>query len=247
MSSTGPRTPIDPVTGHSIFSLMPASRLRMLWQDEPSVDLADSDALEGAFAETPGPAADAAPWAPADAEDGAGPGAVCPVCELVREPPPPTPAQGALEQGFPSVTALLMRVWGRRGAGRAFRTLLLDGGGLVRRWPAAVWDELVLLGAVHRLAHGDIAGGDAHGVDPAQFSVMEVRYRHALEPICDCWGDRDRFAVVYQMLVFDHRCERAGWPPEAWEELVLLQQVHDRVHGRPAVLHDSAAGPAARS
>ncbi|HCS88612.1 MAG TPA: hypothetical protein DIW77_00750 [Chromatiaceae bacterium] len=42
-----------------------------------------------------------------------------------------------------------------------------------------------------------------------------------------CCDDTEKFALVYQDLIFDNRCDRAGWPLAVWEELIWLQEICD--------------------
>jgi hypothetical protein len=139
-----------------------------------------------------------------------------------------------LEHAAPKAVALLTRVWGTAGGAKALRALVLDGDGLVRRWPRAVWPELVLLCQVHAAAYPAPPGTDAVSTVPdvSRLSLIETGYRHAVERLVAGWGSVEAFAVVCHDLLFDHRGDRTGWPAEVWEDLVLLQRIHDRVHGR---------------
>jgi len=145
-----------------------------------------------------------------------------------------------LERRFPRVAALLLRVWGRPEAARAFRALILDDNGNVRRWPAPVWDELVLLRSLHNRLHGAGQPPDPAWslVDPDRFSVLEVGYRHVVDRLLQSWGDREAFAAVFDDLIIDTRGDRSGWPAEVWSELVFLQRLHDCAYGRRTLLSD---------
>ena len=39
-------------------------------------------------------------------------------------------------------------------------------------------------------------------------------------------------ATVHHDLIFDSRGDRAGWPVEVWNDLVLLQEIHEQVYGK---------------
>lgn len=198
-------------TGHSIFSLIPSARVHRsprVQGGDLSVDV--PRVMPGADSESLDIHSEDL-WAVAD-------------------------GQSELELRFPAVLALLQRVWGTSEATRAFRALILDRNGRLRRWPAAAWQELSLLRNVHDAAyvHGvDLPAHPATGrPDPARFSVLEVSYRHVLERLVACWGNVNGFNAAFQGLVLDDRGDREGWPADAWRELVFLQQVHERAYGR---------------
>jgi hypothetical protein len=196
---------LDPETGHSIFSLMPSDRQRKFAGragDELVVQVDDPPRQR--------PAGDG----------GAVPAP--PAADIIAE-------VSALERGFPSVAALLLRVWRRPEINHAFRTLLLDKRGMVRQWPQEVWDELVLLRDVHHRQQCEAGDAGAGLVDPAAFSILEVGYGHVIERLIQCWGDPNEFRHVFEDLVIDSRGDREGWPPDLWRELLFLQEVHHRV------------------
>lgn len=154
---------------------------------------------------------------------------------------PAAAAPSVLETDFPSAIGLLMRVWGTAAGADAFKRLVLDQRGGVRRWSAEAWEELNLLRRVHeiRLAledrtrpkeFGDIRtpDGDARN----QRSVLETRYQQVLKRIVRCWGSPGPLAEIFDDLLIDRRGDRQGWPPDAWAELMLLQQVHLAAYGR---------------
>ena len=162
--------------------------------------------------------------------------------------PPPVPAQPApaavrsdaraapdwlaecdLEHLAPAAAKLLTRVWGTPAAVKALRALLLDGDGLVRRLAPALWSELALLCRLHRLAYPGCDAALLPQVD--SFALLETAYRHVLKRLLASWGNVEAFAVVHHDLVIDYRGGRNGWPAEVWDDLVLLQHVHDRVFG----------------
>ena len=137
-----------------------------------------------------------------------------------------------LEQAAPHAIALLCRVWGTPEVGRALRALMLNDRGHVRKWRAEVWAELILLRNLHQYLHPVPAPTAGALVDPGQFSVLEVNFPHVAVRLLKCWGNTEAFAVVHRNLVIDDRGNRAGWPEQVWDDLVLLQQVHDKVYGR---------------
>lgn len=137
-----------------------------------------------------------------------------------------------LEQAVPHAVALLCRVWGAPEVGRALRALMLNDCGHVRKWRAEVWAELILLRNIHQDLHSVPSQTAGELVDPEQFSVLEVLFPHVVQRLLRCWGNTEAFAVVHHDLVIDDRGGRAGWPEEVWDDLVLLQQVHDKAHGR---------------
>jgi hypothetical protein len=198
-----PRT-LDPDTGHSIFSLMPSDRQRKFAGragDELVVQM-DARRRQHAAEESGVSASHSA--------------------DIIAE-------VSALERSFPNVAALLLRVWSRPEIDQAFRTLLLDKRGMVRQWPQAVWDELVLLRDVHHRQQCDAGEAGAGLVDPARFSILEVGYGHVIERLIHCWGDPSEFRHVFEDLIIDSRGDREGWPPDLWRELLFLQELHHRV------------------
>lgn len=147
-----------------------------------------------------------------------------------------TESESELERQFPSTMTLLCRVWGKPDAIKAFRTLILDRDGRVRRWPREAWEEIILLRNVHDAAylHGRGLPADPQTglVNPDDYPVLEVRYRHVLDRITARWGKPGEFHEFFQRLILDDRGDRQGWPADAWAELVFLQQVHDRAFGK---------------
>ena len=65
-------------------------------------------------------------------------------------------------------------------------------------------------------------------------SVLELRYPDALRILVLAWGDPESFDLAFQDLTLGRRVEPGGWPGDAWDELGLLQDVHDTVYGLPA-------------
>jgi hypothetical protein len=65
-------------------------------------------------------------------------------------------------------------------------------------------------------------------------SVLESRHPDALKSLVLAWGDSELFDSTFQELTLGSRAEPGGWPREAWDELGLLQDVHDAAYGLPA-------------
>lgn len=148
-----------------------------------------------------------------------------------QSPVPDWLAESQLEHAAPSAVALLTRLWDSVAAGRVLHVLVFEDEGLVRRWPNWVWPELEMLCAVHAHRHAPVTqapSANALGSLP----LLEKGYRHVVEQLLRSWGNVEAFAVVCRDLFFDHRGGRTGWPADVWEDLVLLQQIHDRVYGR---------------
>lgn len=70
--------------------------------------------------------------------------------------------------------------------------------------------------------------------DGAGVCVLEARYPRAMDSLVAAWGDPDLFDVCFRELTIGDRAEPGGWPPDVWDELGLLQDVHDLAHGLPA-------------
>ncbi|WP_296804916.1 PilZ domain-containing protein [Thiocapsa sp.] len=69
--------------------------------------------------------------------------------------------------------------------------------------------------------------------DRSDISVLESRYPDALRSLVVAWGDPELFDLAFQDLTLGSRAEPGGWPADAWEELGLLQDVHDSAYGLP--------------
>jgi hypothetical protein len=63
---------------------------------------------------------------------------------------------------------------------------------------------------------------------------LESRFPDALRSLRFVWGDPEAFDLVFQDLTLGDRVEPGGWPKDAWDELGLLQDVHDCAYGLPA-------------
>lgn len=61
--------------------------------------------------------------------------------------------------------------------------------------------------------------------------VLETSYPEALNFITAGWGDVQAFEIMFRQLVLGDRSLPGGWPMDAWEELTLLQDVHDLAYG----------------
>lgn len=61
--------------------------------------------------------------------------------------------------------------------------------------------------------------------------ALEIGFPEALDYLMTAWGDVSTFEVVFRQLLFGDTGASGTWTPEAWEELQLLQDVHDQVFG----------------
>lgn len=148
-----------------------------------------------------------------------------------QTPVPEWLPESQLEHAAPSAVALLTRLWGTAAAAKALHVLVFDTGGMVRRWPTWVWPELEMLCGVQMQRFAPQTGAPSAPA-LARLPLLEKGYRHVVERVLRSWGNVEAFAVVCHDLFFDHRGGRAGWPADVWEDLVLLQQIHERIHGR---------------
>jgi hypothetical protein len=211
-------------TGHSIFTFLKRPLQRGRLRVEPVPDESEVPAVPDGTTEDP----QARPLPDRNRPAGAPHRAVNDSQEVPGWLP-----ESQLEHAAPNAVALLTRVWGTPAVAKALRALVFDGRGMARRWRPTVWAELALLCAVHRHLHTVSAGNAGAQVpDVASLPLIETGYRHVVERLIRSWGHVEAFALVCHDLFFDHRGGRAGWPAEVWEDLVLVQQVHDRVHGR---------------
>lgn len=69
---------------------------------------------------------------------------------------------------------------------------------------------------------------------PGDGSVLEGRYSDTLDRLTLVWGDPLAFDRIFKDLTIGSRAEPGGWPPDAWEELGFLQDVHDLAYGVPS-------------
>ena len=61
--------------------------------------------------------------------------------------------------------------------------------------------------------------------------ALEIGFPEALDYLMTAWGDVGTFEVVFRRLLFGDTGASVTWTPEAWEELQLLQDVHDQAFG----------------
>jgi hypothetical protein len=59
-------------------------------------------------------------------------------------------------------------------------------------------------------------------------TVLEARYPHILDAIQAMWGYKE-LNTYFRRLTLDDRGGRAGFPPEAWEEIHALQLLHQMI------------------
>lgn len=64
--------------------------------------------------------------------------------------------------------------------------------------------------------------------------VLEADFPEALNRLIVGWGDVEAFEVLFRDLVLGDQGQPDGWPADAWEELELLQNVHDLAYGMSA-------------
>lgn len=62
-------------------------------------------------------------------------------------------------------------------------------------------------------------------------SSLETDFPEALNYLLLGWGDVEAFEMMFRELTMGDRFQLGGWPPDAWEELMLLQDIHDCVFG----------------
>jgi len=56
-------------------------------------------------------------------------------------------------------------------------------------------------------------------------SVLETRFPRILQAIQALWGYPE-MNLYFSKLMMDERGDRDGFPPEAWEEIHLLMELH---------------------
>ena len=76
-------------------------------------------------------------------------------------------------------------------------------------------------------------------------SALEADFPEALNYLMLGWGDPQAFEMLFRELTMGERFNFGGWPAAAWEELTLLQEVHDRAYGLPQA-RGTFNGPAGR-
>lgn len=62
-------------------------------------------------------------------------------------------------------------------------------------------------------------------------SCLECEFPDAITRLVAGWGNVKDFDMVFKSLVLDRDDLPGGWSREAWEELEMLQSVHDRAYG----------------
>lgn len=65
-------------------------------------------------------------------------------------------------------------------------------------------------------------------------SALEQDFPEALARLTAGWGDVTAFEILFRDLVLGDHGQPGGWPADAWEELDLLQNVHDLAYGMSA-------------
>lgn len=68
-------------------------------------------------------------------------------------------------------------------------------------------------------------------LDQVERSALEIGFPEALDYLMIAWGDVDTFEIVFRRLSLGEAGTSETWTPEAWEELQLLQDVHDQAYG----------------
>lgn len=63
---------------------------------------------------------------------------------------------------------------------------------------------------------------------PPYQSALEKNYPHILDAIQSMWGYRE-LTLYFRKLTLDDRGNRAGFPAEVWEEIHLLQHLHQEI------------------
>jgi hypothetical protein len=102
-----------------------------------------------------------------------------------------------------------------------------DSSGLSHLQGAPDWLRSVAA-AMARPTEADRAGrsGASDGL-----SYLESRFPEAIDRLVAGWGEVAGFEIVFNNLVLGRNGLADGWPPEAWDELELLQGVHDLAYG----------------
>ncbi|NEV63950.1 PilZ domain-containing protein [Thiorhodococcus minor] len=84
---------------------------------------------------------------------------------------------------------------------------------------ARIWPALGRSAPTEECADGDLS------------SALERRFPEVLNFIIPGWGDAQAFEARFRDLALGDRFQLGGWPVEVWEELTLLQHVHDFAYG----------------
>ncbi|MFD2113048.1 PilZ domain-containing protein [Thiorhodococcus fuscus] len=63
-------------------------------------------------------------------------------------------------------------------------------------------------------------------------SVLEADFPEALNRLIVGWGDVEMFESLFRDLTLGDQGLPGGWPPDAWAELEMLQDVHDLSYGK---------------
>ena len=65
--------------------------------------------------------------------------------------------------------------------------------------------------------------------DDTYRSELEIGFPRVLQAIEALWGFRE-LNDYFRKLMIDERGDRVGFPPEAWEEIDLLQHIHQDLY-----------------
>lgn len=63
-------------------------------------------------------------------------------------------------------------------------------------------------------------------------SALEVQFPHILSAIQALWGFRE-LGTYFTKLTLDERGNRAGFPPEVWDEIHMLLRIHQELVPEP--------------
>lgn len=74
-------------------------------------------------------------------------------------------------------------------------------------------------------------------MNQSERSALETGFPEALDYLMTAWGDVAAFEQVFRRLIFGDIGIDGTWTPEAWEELQLLQDVHDQAYGLSEARH----------
>ncbi len=94
------------------------------------------------------------------------------------------------------------------------------------------WSQMAPSQFVHHHVHAaPPAPRDERPITSTLRCALEMDFPEALNYLTLGWGDSQAFEMLFRELTLGERFHSGGWPPDAWEELILLQDVHDRAYG----------------
>ena len=102
------------------------------------------------------------------------------------------------------------------------------------------WLRAVAAATARSGANADLHDADASSDETR--SCLEIEFPETINRLVAGWGNAKDFDTIFQSLVLARNDQSEAWSQEAWEELDLLQGIHDRAYGAPEYRHRRLRG-----